>query len=978
MSARTRVLIIEDNPITRKLFRLVLSQEGFDVSEAEDGATAIKLVGHEAFDLILQDLLLPDMDGLVLVRRLRDLPNGADTPIIACTGFLSRIELGQVTASGFNDLLAKPVDPVRLVNAVRAHLPQVGGLGLRSGKGRRVLVVDDDPVQLKLTRILLMEHGFVVSTAVHGVEALAEARRAPPDAILSDVMMPRLDGFQLSTEVRRDPLLSAVPVVLISSSYVDPEDRRLADQSGASALLVRTPDPREVIGLLIQATEGRLRAPAPAAETDRLATHHERVTHQLERQVETLALAEQRSSIHAAMLSVVAGISEALARRFHLDDSTENVLASVLDACGASKGALYLVADEGPLELRAHAGFGNPDAPRTGTFWGYPGLLSRVLGAALPLALPSPTTSVPEETAFLASLPAESALLVPLVSTGGSFGLLLLASASRDLAKPDWLSFARTIAVQLGQALVLARSVSRLATSEERFRQITEAIHEVFWMIDARTRKSLYVSPACKEVWGRTQEDMMSSPASWTETIVPEDRDRVLQHMQSTPVTEILQLEFRVARPDGTVRWIKSRGFPIRDATGEVYRIAGIAEDVTELKIYEQALRTSETQLRQSQKMETIGRLAGGVAHDFNNMLTPILGYAQLVRAKLGADCAFARELGEIEKAAHRAAGLTRQLLAFSRKQVLQPRVVDPNAVVSGILHMLCRVVGEDIRLSAELAAMQVRIVADPGQIEQVLLNLVVNARDAVSPGGRIVIRTEVVDSDGFVTWGSEVAPAGRYVRLSVEDSGCGMAPEVLSHLFEPFFTTKEEGKGTGLGLSTVYGIVKQSGGHLQVRSESGQGTRFDIYFPAATEAETSSESKETAPPPRARGGEVVLLVEDEVSVRNVSRAMIEAAGWTVVEAEDGEAALAIAANGARIDVVVTDTVMPRMGGFDLADRLKERGKAIPVVFVTGYTDRHDQMEARRRSGAPYLQKPYTTEDLAKAVRQAIDGNAAR
>jgi CheY-like chemotaxis protein len=371
--------------------------------------------------------------------------------------------------------------------------------------------------------------------------------------------------------------------------------------------------------------------------------------------------------------------------------------------------------------------------------------------------------------------------------------------------------------------------------------------------------------------------------------------------------------------------------------------------------------------------MEAVGRLAGGIAHDFNNLLTAIMGYGELAAARLQPGDPARSELDEIARAAHRAADLTRQLLAFSRKQVLQPRVITLNEVVKDTERMLRRLIGEDVELAIRLKEPPGPVKADVGQIEQVLVNLAVNARDAMPQGGKLTIETAEVELDEAYSVFHFDVPPGRYVLLAVSDSGTGMDAQTLSHVFEPFFTTKEAGKGTGLGLSMVYGVVKQSGGHVTVYSEPGVGTSFKIYLPRVEDA---AANERAAPLPAAPSGgtETILVVEDEEAVRRLTCRSLEAHGYVVLAAESApDALLLIAQHAGTIDLMVTDVVMPRMSGTALAGRAASLRPGMKVLFISGYTDdaivQHGVIEA----GTAFLQKPFTPRSLASKVREVLD-----
>jgi PAS domain S-box-containing protein len=405
-------------------------------------------------------------------------------------------------------------------------------------------------------------------------------------------------------------------------------------------------------------------------------------------------------------------------------------------------------------------------------------------------------------------------------------------------------------------------------------------------------------------------------------------------------------------------------------------RVAGsihVVRDITDRKRREEELRKSNEMLRHSQKMEAVGRLAGGVAHDFNNILTVIGGYSDLLAQRLPPDSPLRRDVEEIRKAEIRASSLTRQLLAFSRKQVISPGIADLNEVVSGMERMMRRLIGENIDLVTVLRPGLWNVRVDTGQIEQVLLNLVVNARDAMPGAGKILIETENGEIDAEMAALHGFGRPGEYAVLSVRDNGCGMDEETLRHVFEPFYTTKERGKGTGLGLATAYGIVKQSDGYITVESRPGEGSIFRVFLPRCN-ARPDSPAAKAKDGGVAVGKETVLLVEDDEMVRGCMRAALSSGGYTLFEAADGEEAVAVLRETARpIDLVVTDVIMPRMGGKELGDWIAANRPEVKILFVSGYVGNDSLRERRFGRGESYLQKPFLQDELLRAVRKALD-----
>jgi two-component system, cell cycle sensor histidine kinase and response regulator CckA len=476
----------------------------------------------------------------------------------------------------------------------------------------------------------------------------------------------------------------------------------------------------------------------------------------------------------------------------------------------------------------------------------------------------------------------------------------------------------------------------------------------------------VYSNPAFEKITGYTHAEIQGRNCRFLQgpgtDPVAVDKVRAAIREKRPCLVELLNY-----RKDGAPFWNALSVAPVFDNGGNLCHFVGMQTDVTSLKSLEQ-------QLRQAQKMEAFGQLAGGVAHDFNNLLTIILGYSELMLFSLPPDDGSREPAQEIRNAAERAALLTRQLLAFSRKQVVEAQVLDLNGVVAGMEKMLKRLIGEDVELTAVPAPGLASVKADPGQVEQVILNLAVNARDAMPQGGKITIETANVDLDeGYGQSHAEVVP-GRYVLLAVSDTGCGMTEEVKAHVFEPFFTTKEVGKGTGLGLATVFGIVKQSGGHIRVYSEAGHGTTIKIYLPSVAGAVPAVQSI-VEPEPARSGGQTILLVEDEKAVRAMTGLALRSKGYTLLEAANGEEAVRLGEqHTGPIHLLMSDVVMPRMGGRQLAERLTSQHPEMRVLFVSGYTDDAVVRHGVLRAEVAFLQKPFTMDALHRKVQKILDG----
>jgi PAS domain S-box len=561
-------------------------------------------------------------------------------------------------------------------------------------------------------------------------------------------------------------------------------------------------------------------------------------------------------------------------------------------------------------------------------------------------------------------------MAIRLAHEGKVYGVLSVSSPLDVAEDKEVQSLFQEVAGDLAFALHSIKLDEERKQAEELFKSL--AANSPVGVYIVQEGKFVYASPQFQRDSGYREDELLGMEA--LSLVFPDDRETVRNNaVQMLKGKRIVPYEFKAIDKNGEMKWTLESVASIQ-RQGKQAAI-GSYQDISERKKAEQQMLSLQEQLRQSQKMEAIGRLAGGVAHDFNNLLTVISIQSQLSVLGLREGDPLRENLQEIEKAADRAADLTRQLLAFSRHQILEMKVLNLNFIVSDLEKMLHRIIGEDLELASILADDLGMVKVDPGQMEQVIVNLAVNAKDAMPQGGQLTIETTNVELDGGYTRTHMGVVPGAYVMLSITDTGVGMTREIKEQIFDPFFTTKEKGKGTGLGLSTVYGIVKQSGGDIYVYSEPNQGTAFKIYFPRVFEPGEEWAKKE-AVGEISRGEETILVVEDDGMVRKLAINILRMQGYTVLEAEaGGEALLMCEQYKDPIDLILTDIVMPHMGGPELIERLKQVRKDFKALFMTGYTDETIVQQGILEKGIELINKPFTIQKLSRKVREVLDKN---
>jgi PAS domain S-box-containing protein len=798
----------------------------------------------------------------------------------------------------------------------------------------------------------------------------------------------------LRASVGYEHVISRIPLDRGVSGRVATSGRAefLRDATLDAAFLFAVPGVRQAIIVPMKDREGRVLGILAVESTGEpgLTEHDFALVSLLADQI-SVAVANARLFEEAEQrrreAEIVAELLRDISASRDLDTVLQRVATAARDLCGSDMARIAVrAAGSGAFVYRYRTG-SRYDGYDTVRVEPGKGLGGQVLATGRPWRtdgrVDDPRIPPDEDVALRDAEGVVTEMVVPIRGGDGVEGLLCVDNRTprpftdRDEGVLTRLAEHATIAMQNARLYASAHAASAEAeASDERFRESQRMLRAVIdampVMINAKDRESryLFMNRFQARLYGISEDDAVGRTAgevlgpaygSYTEEL---DR-RVLATGESLP-----HYEEEYADALGVIHtWLTTK-VPLWDAGGQIRGVATIALDLSDRK-------QLEAQLRQAQKMEAIGRLAGGVAHDFNNLLTVITGRSELLRRRLLPDDPLRRHVDLIQKTSERAAALTQQLLAFSRKQVLQPRVLDLNTVAASMEKMLRRLIGDHIELLTRLAPDLGRVRADRGQLEQVILNLAVNARDAMAEGGQLTVETANATLDEVFVRQHAGARAGAFVLLAVTDTGVGMDAETRAHLFEPFFTTKGVGRGTGLGLATVYGIVKQSGGYVAVTSEPGHGSRFEIYLPLVDEPLAEQE------PTRVlgellRGSETILLVEDQQDVRDLARDTLQLSGYTILEACHGAEALDIAArHPGPLHLLLTDVIMPQLGGPELAQRLVASHPALRVLYMSGYTDQAIGQEGVLDRRTALLQKPFSPDTLALRVRQILDAPAA-
>lgn len=837
-----------------------------------------------------------------------------------------------------------------------------------------ILIVDDDVHSRQLYVSLLTPFGHQVIEASDGKVGLEQARLRNPDLIISDILMPTMNGYEFVFSIRNFPSLESIPVIFHSASFLDHEARSLGASCGVSLFITKPCEPEQALTIVHQALGLEIGTPAPPA-----------LIPEKEDAIPVLidAFFEKGKKLDAVSqrLASLLELGLELARPCDVPALLRKAGNAARKIVGANYAAVGILNEDGVhLDFFTILGMDSAAVEKVGkpTFSGL--IFRSMIAERKPQRAFNPDGE-PDSLGLPAyHPPVHSFLGVPLQVGDHLYGWIYVAQKLSTLEFNDEDErVLMALAAQTGLAyensiglLAIQEHVVRLAAeiedrkrAENRFRMLIETA-PMGIVIANKQGLITEMNPQALRVFGYEREDLVRQSV---DILLPErlrashegHRAGYSKDPHVRPMG--LGLELFARRKDGTEFPVEISLGPLE--TKEETLISSFIIDISERK-------KMEKQLRLSQRMEAIGELAGGVAHDFNNLLAIILGCADIVLDALSPEHPATRKVQMIRQAGSSAADLTRQLLAFSRQQMLQPRVLDLKDVVDRTEVLLRRLIGENIEITISVDSSLGCVKADPGQIEQVLLNLAVNARDAMPKGGRLTIEAHNAElDDSFRDDRMQVVP-GRYVMLAVEDSGCGMDRETQARIFDPFFTTKELGKGTGLGLATVYGIVKQSGGYIWVYSELSKGTVFKIYLPLIEQSDQPVEHIE----PEVtvlRGCETILVVEDSESLREMAREYLESAGYTVVEAASGAEALQKAKDFAgTIHLLLTDVVMPEMNGPELATDMVSLRPGIKVIFTSGYTDDAIARQGVLDPDVTFIQKPYRPKALARKIREVL------
>jgi len=969
------ILVVDDRPVNHEFFKTLLSHQGHSLLEAGDGAEALAMIKAVRPQLVISDILMPTMDGHEFVRRLRADPDMADIPVIFSTArYLDREAHSLAEACGVLYTVNKPDEPEYVLRAVDAALgvlaPQAPSPAEECDEHLRLLTDklarktrDLTRVSERLTAVIDLGQELARERdALHLLESFCHAARKIVGARYCAILVLGKDQhsvehfFTSGMQAESGAHIGPPPVGLGLFDKLLREGgllrvRDITQDHRAVGVPPNHPHMTSFLGAAIASSTGIYGALYLTERIgfDEFSEEDEKLIGMLVSQV---GIGYENALRLEELQRRASELEQTVLQRQRAEDELVVAQRRLQHTLASSPAVIYTLSIEDDHSVLMWVS--------ENIVWSF--------GYTVEEALARDWWSErvhPEDLRHMANDQTE------LLSTG------YIVSDYRFRHKNGayhWVRDEQRLQRNAqGEPVQIVGAWVDITRSRQAAESLTEANQTLQSLVQTSPLAIIALdlegnvkswNAAAERIFGWTEAEAMGR----RNPIIPDDKsDEFLDSLDLTRRGGMFtNFETTRNRKDGSVIDVSLSSAPLIDGKGNIHGSVTVIADTTERKQLEE-------QLRQSQKMEAIGRLAGGVAHDFNNLLTAIIGYSQLALGRLHQEDPMRKDLEEIEHAGQRAAALTGQLLAFSRKQVLQPQVLDLNSVVADLGKMLHRLIGEDVELVMRLNPDLGSVKADRGQIDQILMNLAVNSRDAMPNGGKLTIETANIELDESYASDHVDARSGGHVMLAISDNGAGMDKQTLSRIFEPFFTTKEQGKGTGLGLSTVFGIVKQSGGHIGVYSEPGMGTTFKVYLPR-TDGELDHKERRVAATSHAKGTETILLVEDEGSVRKLARTILQNNGYTVFEAASSDEARDISEqHEGRIQLMLTDVIMPGTSGRELAQSVADSRPEMKVLYMSGYTDdaivHHGVLDAE----TPFIQKPFTPDSLLRKIRDVLD-----
>ncbi|MBY0544165.1 MAG: response regulator [Gammaproteobacteria bacterium] len=965
------ILIIEDNPTSRKLLRVALQCEHYHVLEAEDGKTALEIAKNNKPDLILQDLILPDIDGAELNKQLRALPHLYDIPIFAVSGFLNSIEEMQSMSVGFTAFVTKPIELTRLMSMIKTYFPEIPKEKI--GKGHEVLLVDDDVIQRKLLRLQLMNAGFRVNIAENGKAALQQLAISMPAAVLSDVLMPCIDGFELCLAIRRNPETAHLPVILLTSHYIEKADEELGDKIQASAYLIRNPNTAELMSTLERLINNKQEIQHSMSDITLFKEEHtHRLIRQLEHQIITNTGLAQQCALVGAQLSILNSITEALSTNSGIDKSLQEVLGTCLDAAGISQGILYLTDGDNKLNFYEIIGYAK-NKLELDTFFGHLELLHQIIETKEILQIPSKEIDPKISNVILSRNHITSALLIPLAVGEECFGLLFIGSKTTNIADTEPLTFARSLGNQAAQSIALAAAFKRLGDSENRYHTLMDNARCGMIVINI-DGEIVEINKQVELLLCRENSDIIGKNILSLVTEADHDYIQILLNKLmkngSIDVNDV-----RIYRQDGSSRMVEFSGAIMHTIKKDL--IVLMTNDITEHNQF-------RSQAMMNDRLTTVGILASGVAHEINNPVAWVLSNLAHLKMQLTEIKARIDELpiwentkgmaGEVQlneglinfetiinetiSGAERVKEIVRNLKGFARAADNEDTEIDIHEVLNSAINMAYPAFKYHAGIEKKYGNNLPKIVANNGKLHQVFLNLIINAFQSISER----------DEKNNKICVSTTREAG-YIKVAISDTGSGISPDILPKIFDPFFTTKFADNGTGLGLSICHEIIHNLGGNITVESIQHKGSTFLVSLPISIEILSPSKKEKIITHNEITKRRLLIIDDEPYLLKSMQRLL----GYYhhVTIALGGRAGLAfLTEKEVPFDVVLCDLSMPDLDGVDLYNYLCKENLDMKnqIIFMTGGAYVKKLEEFVKNDALIFVDKPFDIEVLLKTI----------